>query len=65
MSATASLSRPSCHKRKGTTVIQLWHGCGAFKRFGYDAKDDIPQFYKGNVYRNAPLNDSEIAFACS
>lgn len=45
----------SCHKRKGTTVIQLWHGCGAFKRFGYDAKDDIPQFYKGNVYKNYDL----------
>lgn len=45
----------SCHKRKGTTVIQLWHGCGAFKRFGYDAKDDIPRFYKGNVYKNYDL----------
>ncbi len=42
----------SCRKRKGTTVIQLWHGCGAFKKFGYDTDDDIPAFYKGNVYRN-------------
>lgn len=45
----------SCHKRKGTKVIQLWHGCGAFKRFGYDAQDDIPRFYKGNVYKNYDL----------
>lgn len=42
----------SCRKRKGTTVIQLWHGCGAFKKFGYDTEGDIPAFYKGNVYRN-------------
>lgn len=45
----------SCRKRRKTTVIQLWHGCGAFKRFGYDAQDDIPRFYKGNVYRNYDL----------
>lgn len=45
----------SCRKRKGTKVIQTWHGCGAFKKFGYDAKDDIPQGYKGNVYKNYDL----------
>lgn len=39
-------------KRKETTVVQLWHGCGAFKKFGYDTKDDIPAFYKGKVYHN-------------
>lgn len=42
----------SCRKRKGTKVIQLWHGCGAFKKFGYDTEDDIPQIYRGNVYKN-------------
>lgn len=26
-------------KRKGTTVVQLWHGCGAFKRFGLSTAD--------------------------
>lgn len=45
----------SCRKRKATTVLQLWHGCGALKRFGYDAPDDIPRFYKGNVYKNYDL----------
>ena len=25
--------------REGTTVIQLWHACGAFKKFGYSLKD--------------------------
>ncbi len=45
----------SCKKRKETTVIQLWHGCGAFKKFGYDTPGDIPAFYKGNVFRNSDL----------
>ncbi len=39
-------------KRRETTVIQLWHGCGAFKKFGYDSKEDIPPYYKGKVYHN-------------
>lgn len=45
----------SCHKKKQTKVIQVWHGCGAFKKFGYDSQDDIPAYYKGNVYRNYSL----------
>lgn len=42
----------SCNKREETTVIQLWHGGGAFKCFGYDTKNDIPSYYKGNIYKN-------------
>ncbi|MCM1272669.1 MAG: CDP-glycerol glycerophosphotransferase family protein [Clostridium sp.] len=45
----------SCKKKKATRVIQLWHGCGAFKQFGYDSEDDIPKGYKGNVYKNYDL----------
>ncbi len=45
----------ACKKRKETKVIQLWHGCGAFKKFGYDASDDIPKGYRGNVYKNYDL----------
>ena len=45
----------SCRKRKETRVIQLWHGCGAFKKFGCDATDDIPEMYRGNVYKNYSL----------
>ena len=42
--------------REETKVIQLWHACGCYKKFGYDAKDDIPPDYHGaNVYRNADL----------
>jgi len=46
------LPAASCQKRKETTVIQLWHACGAFKKFGYDTTDDIPKMYKGNVLKN-------------
>ncbi len=45
----------ACAKRKGTAVIQLWHACGAFKKFGYDTAGDIPKYYKGNVYKNYDL----------
>ena len=45
----------SCRKRKKTRVIQLWHACGAFKKFGYDTADDIPKNYRGNVFKNIDL----------
>ncbi len=45
----------SCRKRRGTSVIQLWHACGAFKKFGYDTSADIPSYYKGNVLANCDL----------
>lgn len=45
----------SCKKRKRTKVIQLWHACGAFKKFGYDTTDDIPKNYRGNVFKNIDL----------
>lgn len=45
----------SCHKRKETTVIQLWHASGLLKKMGYDAKDDIPPGYRGHVYKNYDL----------
>jgi CDP-ribitol ribitolphosphotransferase len=25
--------------RRGTTIVQAWHGCGAFKKFGYSVLD--------------------------
>lgn len=45
----------SCRKKDKTLVIQLWHGCGCYKKFGYDSKDDIPQGYHGDVFRNMDL----------
>ncbi len=59
----------SCKKKKATRVIQLWHGCGAFKRFGYDSADDIPEGYKGSVYKNYDLvtvsGTACVPFFCS
>ena len=49
------LPAASCRKRRETCVIQLWHACGAYKKFGYDAADDIPAGYRGHVYRNTSL----------
>ncbi len=42
-------------KKKQTKVIQLWHACGIFKRFAYDAEDDIPKYYKCPVIKNYDL----------
>ena len=37
-------------KKKGTKLIQLWHGCGAFKTFGYSRyhKDSALEIYSAN-----------------
>lgn len=49
------LPAASCKKRKETTLVQLWHSCGLLKRMGYDTGQDVPPYYKGNVYRNYDL----------
>ncbi len=46
------LPAASCAKRSETKVIQLWHACGALKKFGKDTPEDIPEYYRGNVMRN-------------
>ncbi len=47
-------------KRPETKVIQLWHGCGAFKRFGLSTADlkfgsSRAQQQKYPLYRNLDL----------
>ena len=49
------LPAASCRKRKETFVAQLWHSCGLMKKMGYDTVDDIPSWYKGNVFANYDL----------
>lgn len=49
------LPASSCRKKSDTVLVQLWHACGAFKKIGYDAKDDIPPMYKGDVFKNYDL----------
>lgn len=36
-------------------MIQLWHSCGALKKFGYDSEEDISSHFKGSVTRNFDL----------
>lgn len=45
----------SCRKRPQTQLIELWHACGILKKFGYDAEDDIPSFYKGKPLKNVTM----------
>lgn len=42
----------ACRKRPETTVVQLWHSCGLMKKIAYDAGQDIPKNYKGNMFGN-------------
>ncbi|MCD7884461.1 MAG: CDP-glycerol glycerophosphotransferase family protein [Lachnospiraceae bacterium] len=42
----------SCDKRPETMVVQLWHACGMLKKIAYEAKDDIPKGYRGNMFGN-------------
>ena len=45
----------SCHKRKGTTVIQLWHASGLQKKFGYDSDEDLRNLTMINPVKNFDL----------
>lgn len=38
-----------------TKVVQLCHFSGPFKKIGYATTDDVPGYYKGNVFRNYSL----------
>lgn len=43
-----SIMRP----RKGQQICQLWHGAGAFKKFGYSRQDKSKRINKMNAHRN-------------
>ncbi|MCD7766909.1 MAG: CDP-glycerol glycerophosphotransferase family protein, partial [Lachnospiraceae bacterium] len=42
----------SCRKRPQTKVVQLWHSCGLTKKIAYDAGEDIPKGYSGDMFGN-------------
>ncbi len=56
----ATVTTCGIHKRPETKIVQLWHGCGAFKKFGFSTADKI---FGGNakeqlrfpMYRNFDL----------
>lgn len=57
--------------RKETTVTQLWHGCGAFKKFGMstaelifgNSREEQLCFPNHGNYTLAPVSSSEVAWA--
>lgn len=49
------LPAAACKKRPETQLIQMWHACGAFKKFGYDAKDDIAGIRRSNPMKNCTM----------
>lgn len=57
--------------RAGTKVIQLWHGCGAFKKWGYSTLDnsfgatrkEAKRFPMHNCYTLVPISAQAVAFA--
>lgn len=56
----ATVTTCGVHKRPETKIVQLWHGCGAFKKFGFSTADKL---FGGNareqkrypMYRNFDL----------
>ncbi len=42
-------------KVKGTKIVQLCHYSGPLKKLGYVTEDDVPGYYKGNVFGNYDL----------
>ena len=42
----------ACDHKPEALVIQLWHGCGLLKKVGYDTNEDIPQYFRTDVYGN-------------
>ena len=45
----------SGRKPKDTKIVQLCHFSGPFKKIGYATNDDVPAYYKGNVFKNYSL----------
>ncbi len=49
-----------CHPNKATIITQLWHGQGAFKKFGFDIK--VPE----SIRRREVLSNEKLSYvACS
>jgi CDP-ribitol ribitolphosphotransferase / teichoic acid ribitol-phosphate polymerase len=56
----ATVTTCGIHKRPETKIVQLWHGCGAFKKFGFSTADkifggDAKEQLRFPMYRNFDL----------
>ena len=39
----------ACKKRRETKVVQLWHSCGALKKFGFSSESDISRHQRSGI----------------
>ena len=61
----------ACNPREGQSVVQLWHGCGAFKKWGYSTaekqwgatKKDLDRFPIHNTYTHVCVSSPKVRFA--
>ena len=61
----------ACKPREGQSVVQLWHGCGAFKKWGYStaekkwgaSKKELDRFPIHNTYTHVCVSSPKVSFA--
>ncbi len=61
----------ACKPRDGQSVVQLWHGCGAFKKWGYStaekkwgaSKKDLDLYPIHNTYTHVCVSSPRVSFA--
>lgn len=61
----------ACKPREGQRVVQLWHGCGAFKKWGYStaekkwgaSKKELDRYPIHNTYTHVCVSSPEVSFA--
>lgn len=61
----------ACKPREGQSVVQLWHGCGAFKKWGYStadkkwgaSKEQLDKFPIHNTYTHVCVSSPDVGFA--
>lgn len=61
----------ACKPRDGQSVVQLWHGCGAFKKWGYStaekkwgaSKKELDRYPIHNTYTHVCVSSPKVKFA--
>ncbi len=54
----------TCQPRHGTKVVQLWHACGAFKKWGYSSSDK-PWGVDADTLEKHPIHNTYTDVFCS
>ena len=61
----------ACKPRDGQSVVQLWHGCGAFKKWGYSSAEkkwgasrkDLDLYPIHNTYTHVCVSSPKVSYA--